>query len=153
LNITTPTGYSSDPFVLVDYLESDGRPAMAVFKVRREKPEAGILFDYVVEAGTAPLQPPMPLPLLQLPVEGSGATAHNYNKEPSANSGDLPSGWDETRDSNGPFSYYRRFTYQDRKNSFWVYRGLHTGLPPLRAGKYDQGSDSFGSLPDATAVL
>ncbi len=83
LNITTPNGYSSDPFVLIDYTDADGRPSMSVFKVRREKPEAGILFDYIVEAGTL-LQEPMPLPLLQLPVEGSGASAINYNVEPSA---------------------------------------------------------------------
>ena len=64
LNITTSNGYSSDPFVLTDYTDADGRPSMDVFKVRREKPEAGILFDYIVEAGTAILQAPMPLPLL-----------------------------------------------------------------------------------------
>ena len=40
LNITTATPaapYSSHPFVLLDYTESDGRPAMRVFRVLREE--------------------------------------------------------------------------------------------------------------------
>ncbi len=152
LNITTSNGYSSDPFVLVDFTDSDGRPSMDVFKVRREAPEAGILFDYIVEAGTL-LQEPMPLPLLDLPVEGEGANAINYNTEPSANSGDLPVGWNGAVNGSGPYSYYRSFTYQDRKNDFWVYRGLHAGLPALQAGKYNAINNNFGPLPPATAVI
>jgi len=67
LNITTGNGYTSDPFVLLDYLEADGRPAIRPFKVLREKPEVGITFDYAKDAGTI-LQPPMPLPLLEKPL-------------------------------------------------------------------------------------
>ena len=152
LNITNSNGYSSDPFVLVDFTDSDGRPSMDIFKVRREKPEAGILFDYIVEAGTL-LQEPMPLPLLALPVEGEGANAINYNTEPPANSGDLPVGWNNAVNGSGPYSYYRNFTYQDRKNGFWVYRGLHAGLPALQAGAYNANNNTFGPLPPATAVL
>lgn len=152
LNITSSNGYSSDPFVLVNFMDSDGRPSMDVFKVRREAPEAGILFDYVVEAGTL-LQEPMPLPLLPAPVEGEGASAINYNTEPPANSGDLPVGWNDILDGSGPYSYYRSFTYQDRKNEFWVYRGLHAGLPALQAGSYNANNNTFGPLPAATAVL
>src|SRR6185295_19146623 len=101
--------YSSQPFVLLDYTESDGRPAMRPFKVLRENPSAGIVFDYIVTAGGnannsgggSPLQALMPLPFLPAPVEyitnGSGADATytrvNYNTEPSANSGDLPVAW------------------------------------------------------------
>jgi len=151
LNITNANGYSSDPFVLIDYTDSDGRPSMSVFKVRREAPEQGILFDYIVEAGTL-LQEPMPLPLLPLPVAGSGATAVNYNVEPSANSGDLPVGW-SSADASGPYNYYANFTYQDRNNDYWVYRGLHAGLPPLQAGHYNTRNNTFGPLPAATAVL
>ncbi|MDB4796831.1 hypothetical protein OAG77_01390, partial [bacterium] len=55
--------YSSDPFVLLEYTESDSRPAMIAFKVLREKPEDDITFDIEIEAGMV-LQPPMPLPLL-----------------------------------------------------------------------------------------
>ena len=152
LNITNANGYSSDPYVLVDFVDADGRPSMDVFKVRREKPEAGILFDYIVEAGTL-LQEPMPLPLLDLPVEGTGASAINYNTEPPANSGDLPVGWNGAVDGSGPYNYYRSFTYQDRKNLFWVYRGLHSGLPTLQAGSYNAFNNTFGPLPPATAVL
>jgi hypothetical protein len=152
LNITLSNGYTSDPFVLVDYTDADGRPSMSAFKVRREAPEAGILFDYIVEAGTL-LQEPMPLPLLDLPVEGSGASAINYNVEPSATSGDLPGGWNDLVNGNGPYGYYRNFTYQDRNNDYWVYRGLHAGLPPLQAGQYFSKNNTFGPLPAATAVL
>ena len=69
LNLTSNTNneYSSQPFVLLSYPESDGRPAIRPFKVLREKPEAGIVFDYPKEAG-AILQPPMPLPLLEKPL-------------------------------------------------------------------------------------
>jgi hypothetical protein len=67
LNITAANGFTSEPFVLLAYTESDGRPAIRPFKVLREKPEAGITFDYQKAAGTI-LQPPMPLPLLELPI-------------------------------------------------------------------------------------
>jgi hypothetical protein len=152
LNVTNVSGYSSDPFVLIDYTDSDGRPNMSVYKVRREKPEAGILFDYIVEAGqNGMLQAPMPLPLLEQPIEGSGASAVNYNNAPPATSQDLPVGWSSLINTN--LGHYQNFTYQDRKHNFWVYRGLHAGLPPLQAGSYNPTNNSFGSLPAATAVL
>lgn len=52
LNIAPPPGYSSALSVLIEYSEADARPAMAVFKVLREKPEASILFDFIVKAGS-----------------------------------------------------------------------------------------------------
>lgn len=67
LNITTPGGFTSEPFVLLDYIEADGRPAIRPFKVLREKPEVGITFDFSKDAGTI-LQAPMPLPLLEKPL-------------------------------------------------------------------------------------
>ncbi len=85
LNVTTDEGYTSEPYVLIDYEEEDARPAMAVFKVLREKPEAGIVFDYEVPAGTI-LQAPMPLPLLDKPIP-DGPTdplAPSVNREVSA---------------------------------------------------------------------
>jgi hypothetical protein len=151
LNITNVNGYSSAPYVLIEYMDSDSRPSMSAFKVRREAPEAGILFDYVVEAGTL-LQEPMPLPLLPLPIVGSGASAVNYNVEPSSSSGDLPIGWSPS-DASGPYGYYGSFTYQDRNHDYWVYRGLHAGLPPLQVGQYNANNNTFGPLPPATAVL
>jgi hypothetical protein len=65
LNITSGPNYTSDPYVLLDYVESDGRPAMRVFKVLREK--GNTRFNYQVEAGTI-LQPPMPLPIIEKPL-------------------------------------------------------------------------------------
>jgi hypothetical protein len=152
LNIITQTAgeYSSHPFVLVDFTAPDGRPAMAAFKVLREKPEAGWVFDYIVPAGQM-LQPPPPLNFLQKPVEGSGDTAFNYNTEPPNTGGDLPGGWNVDTD-NAPYGHYQRFTYRDRKNDFWVYRGPNAGLEPLEAGTYDVNSDSFSPLTSATAV-
>jgi len=70
LNITTTNGFSSLPFVLLAYTETDGRRAIRAFKVLREKPAAGITFDFTPAAG-AVLQPPMPLPLLELPLAPS----------------------------------------------------------------------------------
>ena len=66
LNRTNSDTYSSAPFVLVSYTAADGRPAMSAFRVVREKPESGYVFDYVVPAGRV-LQAPMPLPLLAKP--------------------------------------------------------------------------------------
>ena len=148
-------GYSSAPFVLVAYTGDDGRPAMSVFPVVRENPAAGILFDYVVTAGTV-LQPPMPLPLLAPPVAANtnypiGVT--NYNIEPLRASGDLPTGWDLFTSPNGAFSLYSHFTFQDRTHNFWVYRGVHAGLPSLQAGYYDTNAASWEALPAGTAVV
>lgn len=151
LNITNGPAYSSAPFVLLEYADQDGRPSMSSFKVLREKPESGWVFDYVTEAGRL-LQAPMPLPLLAKPVEGSGDNAVNYNTEPQTLSGDLPGAWVQARDGDGPFALYTGFTYRDRKNDFWVYRGPHSGLPALRSGRYDAGLKAFAALPAATAV-
>ena len=151
LNITNAGGYTSHPYVLISYLDTDNRPSMTAFKVRREKPEAGILFDYIVEAGTL-LQAPMPLPLLPPPVAGSGPSATNYDHEPPGTSGDLPVGWNNSY-TNTPFAHYATFTFEDRKHEFWVYRGLHAGLPALQAGRYSPTNSTFGALPAATAVL
>jgi hypothetical protein len=156
LNITTATGYSSHSYVLLEFTNTDGRPSITPFKVLREKPAEGILFDYIAEAGKL-LQGPMPLPLLAPPVETiSVGLTKNYNTETAANSGDLPVNWDPARDNssaNGPFTHYKRFTYRDRKDGFWIYRGLHTGLPTLDAGLYNAADGLFGALPNVTAVL
>jgi hypothetical protein len=151
LNITNPApgeSYSSAPYVLIDYTSDDGRPKMHAFHVRREKPEAGILFDHVADAGSV-LQPPMPLPLLEPPVEIIGGITTNYNTEPPATSSDLPVGF-----TNLPAnSYYNGFVFQDRKHEFWVYRGLNQGLPALQVGAYNVTNNTFGPLPPAIAVV
>ena len=153
LNIITQTNneYSSHPFVLVDFKAPDGRPAMATFKVLREKPEAGWVFDYIVPAGQL-LQPPPPLQFLPKPIEGSGDTALNYNTEPPSAGGDLPGGWNLDTD-NAPFAHYQRFTYRDRRHDFWVYRGPNRGLEPLQAGSFDANARIFSAITSARAVV
>lgn len=82
LNITRGDHYTSEPYVLLDYTEADGRPAIRPFKVLREKPELGITFDYARDAGSI-LQPPMPLPLLEKPLAPniSGQPPKSLNTE------------------------------------------------------------------------
>ncbi len=152
LNVTNSANYSSHPFVLVEYTAADGRPQMSVFKVLREKPEAGYVFDYIVEAGRL-LQPPPPLMFLAKPVEGTGDTATNYNREPGYQGGDWPGAWLPARDAAGMYSNYTQFTYRDRKHDTWVYRGQHAGLPPLQVGTYDRDTGTFRALSNATAVV
>ena len=136
LNVTTGSGFSSLPYVLLDYTAADGRPAVRAFKVLREKP--GVLFDYVVEAGKQ-LQAPMPLPLLPAPVEivtsSTSTNQVNYNSEIVPSVRDLPVGWNDSF-SAGVYGHYDNFTYRDRKDGFWVMRGPHSGLPKLEAGTY-----------------
>ena len=161
------TTYSSAPYVLLDYTGSDGRPSMKAFKVLREKPQAGLVFDYIVTAGGnvdrsgagRVLQAPMPLPLLEAPTEFvsvdfgavTTSTLTNYNTEPSAAAGDFPDGWSPSMTNIYP--NYAKFTYRDRKQNFWVLRGLHAGLPALQAGTYNSSNNTFSTLlPAATAV-
>ncbi len=156
LNNTNPgSQFTSVPYALIGYTNVDGRPAMLAYQVRREAPEAGKLFDYIVNAGTQ-LQAPMPLPLMALPLAPNtnyptGVT--NFDTAPQAAGGDLPSGWNPTTDPSGPFSLYQGFTFQDRKHNFWVYRGPHAGLPVLAAGAYNTNSGNFDPLPAGTAVV
>ena len=149
LNVTTGSGFSSRPYVLLDYTAADGRPAVRAFKVLREKP--GVLFDYVVEAGKQ-LQAPMPLPLLPAPVEivtsSTSTNQVNYNSEIVPSVRDLPVGWNDSF-SAGVYGHYDNFTYRDRKDGFWVMRGPHSGLPKLDAGRYDAGRLNF--VPNVTA--
>ena len=148
LNNTNSGAFTSQPFVLVKYLDVDGRPSMTAYKVRREKPEAGFVFDYPVSAGTL-LQAPMPLPLLAPPLDANGL---NKNTEPVSGDGDLPGQWNAAQAS-GIYSNYLKFTYEDRKHNLWVYRGPHAGLPPLSVGTYVASSLSFVSLSSAAAVV
>ena len=64
LNQTVPNSYSSHPYALLEYSDSDGRPGMTVFQVLRENGDD--TFEYSITAGTI-LQAPMPLPLMPLP--------------------------------------------------------------------------------------
>ena len=116
LNLDT----SSEPYVLMDYTEADGRPAMSVFEVLREDDDFKLEYDAV--AGTI-LQSPMPLPFLPLPLDGNG---NNQNREVT------PSGQDPAIDfgqADGDqqlrYGHYDEFTFEDRKHNFWIYRGPH----------------------------
>ena len=146
----TAATYSSDPHVLVSYAALDGRPAMAVYKVLREKPSEGYVFDYVVPAGQI-VQPPPPLGFLAAPVVGTGDAARSMNYEPDTGSQDLPVEWNASMGS-GAFGHYRKFTYEDRHHDLWVYRGPHAGLPALRAGWYNSSSGALDSLGTVTVV-
>lgn len=151
LNVTSGTGFSSMPYILLDYTESDGRPAMRPFRVSRENSTLGQVFDYVVEAGKQ-VQAPMPLPVLPLPLDtitnitsiSTNIYTTNYNGEISGGTGDYPTGW-TSAEATGPYGGYTSFTYRDRKNGFWVMRGLHSGLPALAAGTYSTSSGTFSS--------
>lgn len=148
-------GYSSAPFVLLNYIDTDGRPSMAPYQVLAENPAAGEFFDYVVAAGKK-LEMPMPLPLLSLPLKRDPNSPNgftNYNTAPSRST-DLPV-WSGTSATNTPgYSRYSGYTFQDRNNNFWVHRGPNAGLPALVAGSYNTNTASFTNyLPGAVAVL
>jgi len=153
LNVETNVNgeYSSAPFVLVAYDAFDGRPAMATYRILREKPSVGWVFDYTIPAGQL-LQRPPPRTFLQKPTTGAGDTEVSRNYEPRLAEQDLPGGW-VAGDGAGSVSHYQRFTYQDRKQNMWVYRGPHAGLPVLRAGTYDPDAGAIVPLTTGTAVV
>jgi hypothetical protein len=103
LNILTSTNgeYSSAPFVLLQYTAPDGRVAIHPFQVRREKPQAGITFEFTRTAGSI-LQPPMPLPLLGVafapripgqPVSGLNEEIVSWTVASSARNAVTPAAW------------------------------------------------------------
>jgi hypothetical protein len=151
----TDATFSSQPYVLLDYTAEDGRPAVRAFKVLREKPAAGLLFDYVVEAGKQ-LGAPMPLPMLPAPIEivvsSTSTNQTNYNKEVFPSTKDKPVGWSDTVAS-GAYGHYASFTHRDRKQGFWVMRGPHSGLPRLEAGRYDPTRNTFATNVTAGGTL
>ena len=117
LNVTTTTGFTSQPRVLLQYTDpADNRPSMAVWKVAREDHEH--TFDYGITAGTI-INSPMPLPLLPLPVDPTTKLTRNVEVAPNA---DLYP--PETLASSAPGAY-SKFTFKDRKGYDWIYRGPH----------------------------
>ncbi len=112
LNVAT----SSNSFVLLQYTESDQRPAMRVFEVKRGT------FSYPAIAGKV-LQSPLPLPLLPPPLLPDGSLA-SYEM-PGDNPESAVSTALETTDA--VFAHYQKFTWTDRKGIPWVYRGPHAG--------------------------
>lgn len=162
--------FSSNPFVLLEFADSDGKLSITPFKVLDEKGEEGMVFDYLAEAGSI-LQPPMPLPLLPKPVDAAGALRSfevdqgSYDSPPKwntlkklsyfsksttyTNSGgiieeaDLPAKANAPMDPELHFTHYEKFTYPDRKSNFWIYRAKHERLNPLRVGRYNVGTSAW----------
>lgn len=126
LNITSGGSYTSQPYVLVAYTSNtDNRPAMHAYKVVRE--DATYKFNYISTAGTL-LVKPYPLPLMPLPLVGSGV--NRASKDLEIIYADTP--------ANGTVAAsdaYKKFTFQDRKGFTWVHRGPHDGGSPTLSMK------------------
>ena len=171
--------YSSAPFVLLEYIDSDGKLSISTFEVRSEIGEEGLAFDYVVEAGSL-LQAPMPLALMPKPtyfkqgkevvhggqVEGFfnnppgwdvvknlsyfslGATYKNttglidddIKPEVAAAASDPVNHFHNVDPTTGVGHSYQKFLFQDRKNNFWVYRGIHNPPSDFNIGNYNSDS-------------
>jgi hypothetical protein len=112
LNLVT----SSEPFVLLAYPDADGRPDMTVFEVLRENDT--YKFDYDAVAGRL-LQAPFPLPVISQPI----VDGVSRNIEVTPTNLDAVIGGAAAEN----LTHYDQFTFQDRKGSTWVYRGLHDG--------------------------
>ena len=118
LNITSGADYTSAPFVLLSYTNTvDKRPDMKAYKVVRST--AQYPFAYNATAGTL-LVKPYPLPLMPLPLTGTGSA--RTSKDVEIISPDLPA-----NDTVSSDSAYRDFTFKDRKGFVWVHRGSHSG--------------------------
>lgn len=116
LNITSGSSYTSQPFVLVAYTNNDDkRPAIHAYKVARE--DATYKFNYISTAGTL-LVKPYPLPLMPLPLVGSGVS--RASKDLEIIFADAP-----TNDTVSASDAYKKFTFQDRKGFTWIHRGAH----------------------------
>lgn len=122
---------SSEPFVLVDYLAEDGRPAMVTRRIVRENDLH--TFEYEAPVGVI-LQAPMPLPFIQLPLDDDGFVRNIEVGVPS----DVPTNY---AGSSAGLEHYDRFTYIDRKGSTWIYRGPHD--VGVNVGSVDDPTKSF----------
>jgi hypothetical protein len=80
LNIISGPDYSSEPYVLLDRLDSNDRPDMTAFKVLSEKTVDDIVFRFEREVPLV-LQAPMPLPLMDMIQRGDGVTDVNNLSE------------------------------------------------------------------------
>ncbi len=112
---------TSQPFVLIAYADADKRPAMRALRVVRENQTYPL--SYNKAAGT-PLQPPMPLTVLPLPIKADGTVR---NSEVAATDNAVGAG--------APPGY-NSFTFEDRKGQHWLYRGPHNGGNPSFGMKF-----------------
>ena len=151
LNITSGEDYSSNPFVLVSYTAAGRAPGDE--RLQGPARKTRIRLRVRLHHARRPVAPGAHA----LAAAGQAGRrqrrfGHQLQYRAQPFGGDLPGGW-TSGDANGPFKHYQGFTWRDRKQDFWVYRGLHAGLPDLEAGAYDVETGSFGPLPDATAVV
>ena len=142
LNITTGGAYTSQPCLLVAYTDpGDDRPAMHAYKVIRSN--ATYDFNFISTAGTL-LVKPYPLPLMPLPLTGTGL--NRRSKDLEIIGADDPANTSVTADA-----AYRSFTFQDRKGFTWIHRGPHVQKQLLSAtyGAGTQTVDVTGLIADA----
>ncbi|MDB6076274.1 MAG: hypothetical protein JWO82_21, partial [Akkermansiaceae bacterium] len=126
LNVTSGSGYTSEPFVLMAYTDpADSRPAMHAYKVKRT--DSTYTFDYKATAGTL-LVKPYPLPLMPVPLVGTGTD--RTSKDLEIVGADVPANQTVV---NTPA--YKGFTFKDRKGFTWVHRGPHDAAEPLLSMK------------------
>lgn len=112
LNVPATT---SQPYVLIAYTDDTNRPAMRVARVLRSNGTYPLTYN---QAAGTPLQPPMPLTVMPLPLNPDGSVR---NSETATT--------DNATGSGAPSSY-NRFTFTDRKGQHWLYRGPHSGGTP-----------------------
>lgn len=116
LNIASGGGYTSQPCLLMAYTDGDDRPAMRAYKVVRSNSTYN--FNYVSTAGTL-LVKPYPLPLLPLPLTGSGTSLQSKDLE-------IVGADNPVNGTVAQEEAYRSFTFQDRKGFTWIHRGPHS---------------------------
>ncbi len=133
LNVVSGDNYSSEPFVLIQYSEaSSGRPAMRVAKVIRSNSTYPLSWN---KAAGTPVQAPMPLALLPLPLTDENDPYSVKNAEvtgtpDNATSATAPVGDTYAID-------YNKFTFVDRKGLHWLFRGPHkSGATPSYGMRY-----------------
>ena len=114
-NTTAGPDYTSQPYVLIAYTDAGNRPAMRVARVVRSNVTYPLSF---VKAAGTPVQPPMPLTALPLPLKPDGSVRN----EEAAGVADNPV-------ANAPADY-AKFTFEDRKGQHWLYRGPHGAGTP-----------------------
>ena len=142
---------SSDPYVLIQYDGSDGRPSMRVAAVRAETDTYRL--EYLKIAGT-PLLPPLPLGLLPVPRDSDGISV---NQEVEVLPDTLSDTLVKTATSD-VVAAYNSFTIADRKGQHWLIRGAHDGgTPSFGMQYYYYVQDSFAfperdSYPEVGAI-
>ena len=114
-NTNAGPDYTSEPFVLIFYTDGGSRPAMRVVRVVRSNGTYPLSF---VKAAGTPIQPPMPLTALPLPLRPDGSVRN----EEAPGLVDNPVA--------GAPADYARFTFEDRKGQHWLYRGPHGAGTP-----------------------